>query len=211
MGGLGSTWLGQAGLGEDAGGGGGRNITPAAAAQCMATQLACALFVEMHFRDSIQYVWSGYGSIAWNGQTWLGMGHLASVGTITEDSTITAQGITLGLSGIDNTLLPEALSQVQQGLPCKVSLAFFNPDASIVADPILVFAGRMDQPTLEEGADTSTISIAVENRLADLQRPLVRRCTDQDQRHDYPRDSGYAFVAQLMEWNSAWGINSKGQ
>ena len=58
----------------------------------------------------------------------------------------------------------------RQGLPVKFWLAFFNPAGNIVDSPILCYAGRMDQPI--QGTDTSTISIAVENRLADLQRRI---------------------------------------
>jgi hypothetical protein len=70
--------------------------------------------------------------------------------------------------------------------------------------PILCYAGRMDQPTILEGTDTSTISISVENRLSDLQRRIERRFTDRDQRLEYPADTGLAYIAWTMDWNGAW-------
>lgn len=73
----------------------------------------------------------------------------------------------------------------------------------------LGLARRMDQPTILEGTDTSTISIAVENRLSDLQRRIERRITDRDQRLEYPADTGFAYIAWTKDWNGAWGTTTK--
>ena len=209
MGGYGQGGFGQGPYGGGSGLPSAREMTSEAANQSGAPQVALAYFAEMHFMDSIEYLWTGVGPITWNGRTWLGMGALANVSAVTEDSQLTAQGISLSLSGIDSTQLHEALSQIRQGMPVKLWLAFFYPDGTIVPEPVMCFAGRMDQPTIEESGEGSTITIAVENRMADLQRRLVRRFTDQDQRMDWPRDNGFAYVAQLMDWNSAWGVQSQ--
>jgi len=185
-----------------------RTMTPAAALQCVAPQIQVAIFAKLQFKDTTQYVWTGRGSITWDGNTFLGLGAFAKVGVISEDTQLNAQGVELTLSGIDSTLLPEALSQIQQGLPVLLWLAFFDSAGAIIVDPILCFAGRMDQPVIDESGETSTITINCENRLADLQRRLVRRFTDQDQRMDWPRDTGFAWVSQLMDWTSAWGVPS---
>jgi len=186
-----------------------RNITSQAAEQCLQNRMQLAAFAELHFRSSVEYLWTGTGLFSWNGQTWLGIGLFGKIGVISEDSQLNAQGVSLELSGIDPVLLPEALSEIEQGLPARLWVAFFDRAGTIVPDPILCFAGRMDQPTIDESGETATISITVENRLADLQRRLVRRFTDQDQRMDWPRDTGFAWVGQLMDWTSAWGVSSK--
>jgi len=186
-----------------------RNMTDAAAAQTVARQIRCALFAELHFLSSIERVWSGYGPLAWNGYNWLGLGTLGQVSMVTEDTQLNAQTFTISLSGVDNRLLSEALTEVRQGQPVKFWLAFFDNAGNIVDAPILCYAGRMDQPTILEGTDTSTISIAVENRLSDLQRRIERRFTDRDQRLEYPADTGLAYIAWTMDWNGAWGTTTK--
>lgn len=94
-------------------------------------------------------------------------------------------------------------------LVASASGPFFDNAGNIVDAPILCYAGRMDQPTILEGTDTSTISIAVENRLSDLQRRIERRFTDRDQRLEYPADTGLAYIVWTMDWNGAWGTTSK--
>ena len=120
-----------------------RNMTDAAAAQTVARQIRCALFAELHFLSSIERVWSGYGPLAWNGYSWLGLGTLGQVSMITEDTQLNAQTFTISLSGVDNRLLSEALTEVRQCLPVKFWLAFFDNAGNIVNAPILCYAGRM--------------------------------------------------------------------
>lgn len=181
-----------------------REMTAGAAAQVAGNYVRLAIFVELHFRSSIEYVWNGYGPISWNGQTWKGVGTLGSIGTITEDSSLTAQGLEISLSAIPADLLSEALTEVQQGLPCRVYLVF--PDANgNPTESITAYAGRMDQPTIEDGPQSGKVTISVENRLSDLQRAPFRRLTDQDQRLRFPLDEGLKFVNQLQDWNGSWG------
>lgn len=87
-------------------------------------------------------------------------------------------------------------------------MRFVGQPGNIVDAPILRYAGRMDQPTILEGTDTSTIFISVENRLAYLQRRIERRFTDRDQRLQYPANTGLAYVAWTMDWNGAWGTTT---
>lgn len=168
--------------------------------------LRLAIFAQLQFVSSTEYVWSGRGSINWNGETWQGVGDLGAISAISEDSSLTAQGLTISLSGIDPTLLTEALTEIQQGLPAQLWLVLADEQCNPI-DSILCYAGRMDQPTIDEGTDTATISIAIENRLSDLQRAQFRRLTDQDQRLKYPNDDGFRFINQLQDWNGSWGSN----
>ena len=59
-----------------------RTLTAPFLAATQATLLRPALFIEAHFTSGALYVWSGFGSLTWNGQTWTGIGTLGSVSTI---------------------------------------------------------------------------------------------------------------------------------
>lgn len=56
---------------------------------------------------------------------------------ITVDTQLNAQNFTISLSGVDNRLLSEALTEVRQGLPVKFWLALFDHAGNIVDAPIL--------------------------------------------------------------------------
>jgi len=167
-----------------------------------------ALFVQAAFASTTLYLWTGRGSVSWNGHTWLGVGTLGSVSTIEEGSDVQARGIVLTMTGIDATLLTDVMTEMQQGLPVTVYLGLFDATPSLIANPVISFQGRMDQPTLDVDGSTATIQIACESRLMDLNTPAERRYTNDDQQRDYPNDRGFEFVNSIQELTIYWGRTS---
>ena len=163
------------------------------------------MLVEATFTNETIYVWNGLGAIAWNGQTWIGIGTLGSVSSIEEGTTVEARGITLTMSGIDPSLLSDVLSNYQVGLPVSVYLGFFDSPGHLLADPLVSFAGRMDQPTLQADGQTASIAINCESKLLDLNVSVERRYTNEDQQLDYPGDRGLEFVNSIQEVTIYWG------
>ena len=72
-----------------------------------ASELQPALFVEAYFVTGPIHVWSGYGTIQWNGHAWAGIGTLGGVSTIEDGASVEAKGITLTMSGIDPALVAD--------------------------------------------------------------------------------------------------------
>jgi hypothetical protein len=184
-----------------------RSIDVASAAAMAAPNVHMALLAELHFASDIVYCWTGTCTLVYGGHNWIGLGKLANVSTIQEGSAVQADGIAISLEGIDPNMISDALGEVQQGLPCILSMAFFDdsPLHYMLGSPVVCFAGRMDEPTINEGTDTCTISIACENRMALLNQSHERRYTDQDQRRDYPNDCGFSYVNTVQNWVSTWG------
>jgi hypothetical protein len=174
-------------------------------AQLSAQKIKPVLFLQMQFTDGAAYMWSGIGNLQWNGQTWLGLGQLGTISAIEESSEIKATNVTFTLAGISQEDIRHALVQVRQGSPVKLWFGCLGDNNNVLADPLQIFAGRMDVPTIDEGTQTATISIAVENRLIDLNRSRERRYTDQDQQIDHPGDLGMQYVQLIQNWNGTWG------
>jgi hypothetical protein len=174
-------------------------------AQLSASNIKPVLFLQMKFTDGIVQMWSGMGTLTWNGLQWIGMGHLGTISAIEESSELKATNVTFTLSDIPQDLLGKALGQVRQGYPVTLWFGTLGDNNNVLADPLQIFAGRMDVPTIDEGAQTGTISIAVENRLIDLNRSRERRFTDQDQQIDHPGDLGFQYVQFIQDWAGTWG------
>ena len=66
----------------------------------------------------------------------------------------------------------------------------------------------MDVMTITEAGDSSTISIACENKLIALERSKERRYTPEDQKIDFPNDKGFEFVADTSKQEIIWGGRS---
>lgn len=161
------------------------------------------LLFEGEFASGYVRAWSGYGDLSWDSKTWTGTGTLLSISNVQETSDGSAQGVTATLSGVPSSLISLALADVRQGRSGKVWMGFL--DNGVVADPILLFEGRLDIPAIQEEGETSSISISYESRLIDLERPRETRYTNEEQQGLYAGDLGCEFVPSLQDINLVWG------
>ena len=182
-----------------------RTLTGAVQTESLKTQGAKpVVLVELQFDSGISRLWSGVGNLVWNGDTFLGAGGLGSIDLAQETVEQKALGIRLTLSGIPPSEISLALGEDVIGRIATVWLAFFDASDLLIADPIVVFAGRMD--TMDVAlADTATVTVTAESRLIDWDRPRERRYTDADQQEKFPGDQGLAFVSQSVEKEIVWG------
>ena len=196
-----------------------RNLSPSALEQTLAGQLAPAYFLCIEFLTETVYLWSGLGTItpagpAYDptasfpyGQTFTGMGWMGAIRAVPEVTDVVASNITLSLSGIPSELVTDALDAVRQNSVATLWLGFMSlapGNPSVVLDPVQVFQGALDVPTVTEGSTTCSISITCENPLIDLNRSPDRRYTDVDQQIDYPGDTGFFQVQLLQDFLLLW-------
>jgi hypothetical protein len=162
-----------------------------------------AIFVEAEFAASTVRVWSGYGEITAGGQTWGGAGGLLDVSLIGETQEVRAQGVTVTLSGIPSQMLAIALGENYHGRLARIYLGFFADEEPTDLHPL--FSGRMDVMSVIEGPETATVTLSIENRLIDLERPAPVLYTDETQQRLFPGDRGLEFVEGLTNVTLTWG------
>ena len=182
-----------------------RNLSSSMLAALSAPVINPALFCEITFANGPVYIWSGIGPVSWNSQTWIGVGSFLNISSPEDSSSVEAKGITITLSGIDPTLLPNALTELQLGLPVLVYLAVYDSSHTLINTPVIAWAGRTDQPTIDVSANEVSIALNCENRLMDMNVSVDRRYTNEDAQLDNPGDLGFMFVDGLQETTLFWG------
>lgn len=187
-----------------------RNLTSGTLGAVLSNVQRLVFFIFAEFVSGPVYIWNGLGTIVWNSQTWVGTGNLVTISSVSEGTDISAKGITLTLSGVDSNLLAKCLGEVRQNNPVQLWLGFLDSNGSVIADPYQSFSGHMDTATINEGVITSTIDLTLENALIDMNRPLERRWTHDDQKIDYPTDNGFVWVTAIQTWNGVWGKSGPG-
>src|SRR4051794_28947023 len=135
-----------------------RDITAEVQATLESAETRPAVFVEAYFATGPINVWSGLGSVVWDGKTWTGLGSLGSIGTVEEGAAVEAKGLSLMLSGIDPAMLTGVVSEFRVGLPVRVWLGFFDAANALIPVPVVSFVGRTDQPTLKVDGLSATIT-----------------------------------------------------
>lgn len=182
-----------------------RNLTAGVISAITSGTVRPAIFYQGEYSTGILRLWSGVGSITWNGQTWLGVGQMLGISAIEEVSDVRAVGFGVSLAGDASALLSLNLGAARQGLPGTVWLGCFDAAGALIADPFMSFAGRFDVPDILDEGERCTIQARYESRLIDLDRPRDRRYTDEDQGIDFPSDPGFEFVTKLPDKNVTWG------
>jgi hypothetical protein len=182
-----------------------RDITNAVETETLAGALHPVLLVELQFSGGTVNFWTGLGTLHWDGKDWTGTGYFGRISPVEETVKTQAGGVEFVLSGIQASVISVALNQQYQGRPGKFWLGFLDDDATIVIDPVLVFAGRMDVMNMEEAGDTATISVTIENELIDLERPRVFRYTPEDHKKYFPGDTFFDQVDALQDVQIRWG------
>lgn len=183
-----------------------RTMSSAMLAAIQSASTRPAIFLEATFVTGTVYLWTGIGTIAWNSHSWIGIGTFGGITAIEEGANVQARGITLTTSGFDPVWLAHVKDEFQLGAPVIVRLGFFDEAPALITDPVIAWAGKMDQPVIDVGAATAIISIACENRLVLTNVPCQRRFTNDDQQLDYPGDNGMSFVNGMQETTVTWGV-----
>lgn len=183
--------------------------------------------VELQFDSpNTLRLWTGYGTLVFEGVSYYGTGELLNISSVEETIEMAAKGATLTLSAVPSEVISLALQEPYQGRVCKIYFGMFSTDTLLQEDGtsyILlqdgakiaiesqetglteVFTGYMNQMSIEEGPETSTIQLSVESKLVDLERPRVARYTSAYQKDKFAGDLGLEFVESLQDQKLVWG------
>lgn len=169
--------------------------------------------VDLAFETANVRLWTGYGNKTINSQTYIGSGDLLSIEGLEEASDLSARGTTLTLSGLSSTLLTYALTEEYQGRTVTIYWG-------IGSNTVEIFRGYMDQMTIQDSGQTSTISLTVESRLIILERANIRRYTAESHKQVRKRkwlddgnsgdpavDEYFDWVQQIQDKRIIWGRN----
>jgi len=182
--------------------------------------------IELLFdNDQVLRLWTGLGTLVFEGVSYTGTGTLLDVSAIEETTEIAVRGATLTLTSVPSEVISLALQEPYQGRVCNIYFGMFVKGELLLEDGAYIlledgskipletqetgltqiFSGYMDEMNIDEGPDSSTIELKVENKLIDLERIRVRRYTSGYQKSIYPGDKGLDFVEGLQDKEVVWG------
>lgn len=161
-------------------------------------------FFEGLFDSGALRLWTGYGTINWNGVEWTGAGNLIGLSDLTESQELLAVGASVTLSGIPSEFISIALAENYQGRRCNCYIGAMS-GGQVVADPILLFGGVADVMVIDDSGEFGSITITVESRLIDLERPREHRYEHEDQQAIYAGDLGLEYVPTIQDTPIIWG------
>ena len=183
-----------------------RDITSGFQTEIEAKELRPVLLLHADFDSGGVFIWTGVGTISYGGNDYLGTGDFLAIETIEETTELKAASTRFKLSGVPTDLLSLALSESYQGRPISCYFGVLNTSGAIIADPYLVFKGKMDIMEITDGGDTAEITLSAESDLIDLRTARTRNYTPEDQKAIYSGDMAFDYVPQIQDITVNWGV-----
>lgn len=178
--------------------------------------------------DVITYASSGQPLYILTPVTWTGGGDLLEISTITETTSLQANGVSIKISGFNTSLISEALTNpVYPNSVCNVYYAPYQIkvqenittgtttiSTTDSGEPPLFFSGLLDTMQIVDSGDSATLSLNLESRLSTFDRSKPNRFTYENQKdrgsNSYLQstidiDHALAHVTEVQRKVLKWG------
>lgn len=183
----------------------GSNLTT----QVIGNNLHPVQLVKMAFDSGDLNLSSAYYNLTFNGDVYVGAGHLLQLGDPREVGDLEAVGMSIGLSALSPDILGYAITDTNEFYQNRLIYRYFgalqSDGVTFHDDPIEVFRGRMDVMTISDDGETAEVTMQAENTLADFERAVVRYYTPEDHKLLHPNDTFFDGVAPLQDKKILWG------
>ena len=168
------------------------------------------LAVKGFFDSGNILVWSGIDDITIDSETYTGAGTLLAVSGFEETKEMKTNGITVSLSGMDETVLSYALTENFQNRKLIVHLGFLDGGTNEVKGVMNAFTGRMTSMNISDDTTGSTVTVNAENRLIDLEKASMLRYNKESQKFvaGGTTDTAFNRVLKLADQEILWGRQS---
>lgn len=165
--------------------------------------------VSVQFSGVTVYLSDAPRIIVFDGQTYIGLGVLLGFSDINEAAELQVASVTCQLSGITQTMISAFLSERYLNRPLKIHRGFFDANEVVVVDPVLIFDGHMDRPTIEDNPKSgkSVVTIIATNQWSDFERTPGRHTNHEEQQIWFSGDKGFEFAPQVMV-EITWGVKA---
>ncbi|CUL01094.1 unnamed protein product [Escherichia phage slur01] len=167
------------------------------------SNVSLVLAAEIDFPSGVTRVHTGTGVVVINGQTFLGVGTLGDVGSVTEENSTSSSTMSMALSGLDMSLVGETLNEEVIGRNVVCYIAVMSDQGNVIAANIL-FEGFITDTALQAGQQNA-LSYVISNVFERWSQGLPDRYTDESQQRLYPGDRFFRYIAQMAERSIFWG------
>lgn len=181
-----------------------RNLTGAMVSALAQPSVMMCHLLELTLSESV-YLTDAAVSLSWSGNVYQSA-QLMSFSDVRESVDLALDRVTVGLSGVDQSVIALLLLYEYLNRPARIYKAVFDESWTVLADPNPLIVGRLDKPAIatdpESGTCTATIDIV--SRFSPLGRRRGRYTNDADQQLHFPGDLAMQHVADA-ETTLVWG------
>ncbi len=188
-----------------------RALTPEVIALIEAEVVKPVLFIFADFPSSPIRIWTGIGSITFQGHTYTSAGGLISIDALAETTDTAAKGMVVHVNALQLSYVQKLTDDAYQGRAAVIFLAFWNEaEDTLYSTPGPWWEGFMDTDEATYDGNSANLSIKCEHNLVDILRKREWQYTDADQQAlmadlSSVRDTGLTRIPKIQDLTIPWG------
>jgi len=112
------------------------------------------------------------GSVTYNASDFI-----LGISSINEETDISKSSLSLSLSGADQTFISIVLNENVINDSVDIYRGFLDSSSSLIADPFLIYKGKIDSFTINESDTSSSVDSTIVSHWADFEKKIFfNRC-----------------------------------
>tara|TARA_R110000868_G_scaffold111086_1_gene300232 strand:- start:512 stop:1066 length:555 start_codon:yes stop_codon:yes gene_type:complete len=155
--------------------------------------IATGLRVTDHYKD-----------VTYDSNTYTASSLFTKLSSVTESSEIQVSNITLTFTGADQTITSLFLNNNYLEKEAEIYKGFINSSEAVIADPFLLFKGRIESFSINESLNKSSVNVSIASHWADFSKVEGRKTNTGTQQIHFPDDLGFEFASQTVQ-DIKWG------
>ncbi|MGL5525678.1 MAG: hypothetical protein ACRDCY_18175 [Aeromonas veronii] len=163
-----------------------------------------AIAVKVEFTTGTTRAHSGTGTIAIDGEEYLGLGTLGEIGKASEEHTLSPTQLNMALNGLDTSLVATTLNERCVNRPVTLMAVVFNQQDGTVLGANVIFRGKIAKSAMTAG-EVNALSFTVSNIFEDWQYGDGARFTEESHEAQNPGDHIFKHVSKMAERALYWG------
>lgn len=156
------------------------------------------IFCKVQFPSSMILAHTGVGLRTYNNESYLGVGNMVKIGSVSDNSKKSANKLTLSVQHTDNQLFSQVMNDNPIGGLCELHLVALDENRQIIGGDLL-FSGEISDYNLEKGTPY-TISVTASDWFEVWGKPIKNsKVTDASQKNEHPTDEIFSHVERLSK------------
>ena len=180
-----------------------RGLTTAIKAVLSSNKINPVTLIYLGIGSGTRYT-DHYKDISYDGNTYTASSLFLGSSEVTEESNVAVDSITIAFTGADQTIISLLLNNQYMDKDVEVYKGFLNSSQALIADPFLMFKGRIESFSLQEVEQSSQVSISIASNWADFEKIAGRKTNTSSQELFFDGDLGFDFASQSVQ-QIKWG------
>ena len=184
-----------------------RNLTSAVKTELATNDIRPVHLITLGFGTPVNITdcsFSITSSVSGSSVTYNASDFILGISNHTEETDITKSTINLNLSGADTTFISTVLNENVVNDNVDIYRAFLDSSNAIIADPFLLYKGKIESFEIEESDTSSIVSLSIVSHWADFEKKNGRKTNNTSQQRFFSGDVGMDFASQTVQ-DIKWG------